>query len=136
MPRETKEQKEAREEAQRQAREEALKEFRQILPKRLFEMQAIAQTIGISVHTKMIESGPEVTFSCVVESSRYLDETVEETLNYESQPWEVDAVESWIHTKKREYDAKMRRSQIAKDLIAKLSDEEKTALKENIHLMR
>lgn len=100
------------------------------LPKRLMDMQALATSIGIVVDVILTEQGPSVHF---YNESR--KGGMDETLTYTSEEWEVNMVEDTLKQRKKTQDAIAARTILARGIIAKLSTEEKLALKENSWLL-
>ncbi len=102
-------------------------EFLKTLPKRMLDVQALANLVGVDTEVKLRENGPEIIFNN--ESLGVYDEII----NYDSEEWQVAYVEERFAKLKAEKDERDARFELAKTIWANFSDLEKTALKENIH---
>jgi hypothetical protein len=126
MARETKEEKLAREAREQATAEAALEAYLQTVPKRLMDAQALAQSLGISVHVGLTENGPLVSF-------HDYNHAIDDRLTYQCDQWELESLERSLLAIKEEQEAKASRLEIARDVWAnKLTEIEKFALKENI----
>ena len=130
MARETKEQKTERLALEALEYEMEQRRFRESVPKRLFEAQALAQTLGVQVHLTMTEIGPEVNFA----EYKFFKYTFhEETLDYNTAEWMLDSLEQNLQTLKELKEAYQSRKVLAEAAFEKLTKEEKEAVKEHIH---
>jgi len=129
MPRETKEERVAREAREESERLAATAVYRASIPGRLMVAQALAQEVGITTDIRLTATGPSVRF---YESDGILDETV----CYTTEEWELEHLERILREKKDEKDARIARRELAQKTFDSLSTEQKTALKENIHYLR
>ncbi len=129
MAKETKEERITGETRRREIAERANIAYRVTIPARLMLAQAMAQEVGLRTDITLTAIGPSVRFY-----DPY-DEVFDETVCYTTEEWELEYLEK--REKKDEKVAKTRRNGIAYDVWDnKLSDEERLALKENIHLLR
>jgi len=106
------------------ARVEEEKKFRAGLPARLMDAQALARSLGVSTQVYLEEDRTHINFS--------FDNGIVEKFDYGSEPWSIDSLEATLATMKSEIEAKEARYLIAKAVFSKLTDAEKTALKEHI----
>jgi len=127
MPRKTAEEKRLEREAEEAQRKQEKEAFRLTMPARLMRLSALAQQVGIETNIRLIENG--VSLKIQNESKPYIDST----LTYDSEEWEVDMVESELNSIKAEIDARAARRALAQEVWAKLSADEKAAVKENIY---
>lgn len=130
MPRETKEQKDARlaaEQAYLLAKRIA---YRATIPAKLVELQALASAAGVSTNVKLTPTCPKVEFYRWNCDSRNND--FEETLTYDSEQHEVEYVELRMKGFKEKIDARAARHKLAQDTFNTLTQEQKEALKEFI----
>lgn len=126
MARETKEDKQARVQREEAEAAVALAAYRATIPNRLMIAQAMAQEVGITTTITLSSTGPVVNFK----DNEHLDETI----SYTTDEWELEYLERTLREKKEAQDGRIRRRGIAQDVWShKLTLEEKTALKENIH---
>lgn len=126
MPRETVEQRAARwakEEAEMQSRKKA---FRETMPKRLIELQALAKTIGYQTEVELTETGPSVKFCS------YGQHDTDYILTYDSEEWEVESAQNSFLDIKAQQEAKAARHKLAQDTFNTLTKEQKDAIKEHI----
>lgn len=107
--------------------------YKKSLPKRMMEAQALAKTVGIEADVSMIESGPEITFRFPYSAG---DGAYGTQINYQTEEWEMENLESVLQERKEEYDAKTSRKALAQVVWSKLTPAEQAALKEHIHWMR
>ena len=134
MERETKEERRALEEAEEFGKAQAaLEEYYDSLPKRMMEAQALASEVGIRTSITLTPKGAAVTFHWPDDSNNY---SYDEIINYETEPWELDLVETKLKELKAAKVAAELRLQIAKDVYAKLSETERACLKEFINYLR
>lgn len=130
MPRKTAEEKRLEREAQEAQREQEKEAFRLTMPARLMRLSALAQQVGIETNIRLIEDG--VSLRIQNDSKPYIDST----LTYNSEVWEVEMIEQELNDIKAEQDAITARRELALTVWAKLSDNEKLAVKENIYNLR
>jgi hypothetical protein len=131
MTRETKDQRELRRAAEAHSALIAAEAFRAGLPKRMLEIQANAVDADMGTEVRLTQTGPSLR---IWENGEGF---FEETITYETEEWEVEHTERHIRDLKEAKDGRIRRRGIAEDVWAnKLLDEEKSALKENIHFLR
>lgn len=128
MARETKIEKDARLAREQQAAEEALAAYTRTVPKRLADAQALAQSVGVSTQVTLTESGPSVYF---YDSNTNFDDHA----TYQIDEWELEYIERKLRDLKEEQDAKLRRKLVADAAWARLSTEERTAIKEHIYTL-
>jgi len=103
----------------------AAAEFRQSMPKRLFELTAAAQAEGVRVETNLTETGPEVKF--------YFTEGYDaDVITYETEFWIVESVEDHVSKIRQSRIDREARKILARTAFNKLTEEEKSALKEFI----
>jgi hypothetical protein len=131
MPRETAVERNlrlARENAEREALTEA---YRASIPARMMVASALAQEVGISTNISLTPIGPSVRF---YDDSRegYFDATI----CYTTEEWELEHLEEHLREKKAEKDARAARLNLAKKTFDSLSEDQRVALKENIHYLR
>lgn len=117
--------------AELEAAEEA--RFKDGLPKRIFEIYALAQNLEISCFVKLEETGPCLCFDHDDERNHlYLDEK----LTYKSSQYEVEFVESKLATEKQRKDQIEAEKNTARAAWDTLSAEQQRCLKEHIVWMR
>lgn len=130
MPRETKEEIAARRAEEERQREVERKEFLVTLPKRMFEAQALAQSLSISTVLSLTDKGPSLHF--YNDDNPYIDTTI----NYDSNFWEMDSIEDTLKTLKVAADARAARRKRAQEVFSGLSVEDREAIKENIYSLK
>lgn len=103
------------------------------LPKRLMDAQALACDCGVSTHVNLTVNGPSARFEYEDHShNRYIDTT----LTYQSEEWEVESLEGTLRALKAANDAAVARRNLAQSVFNRLTDDEKVAIRENIHYLR
>jgi len=134
MPRETKEQKQLRWAAEEHAALVAKQNFKMTMPAKLAELRKLAPDAGVNVRIDLTETGPIVEFTRWNHDNRGND--FEETITYDTEQWEVESIERRLHEFREEINSRIRRRGVAEDTWARLTAEEKAAVKEFIiHLM-
>lgn len=126
MAKETREQRtlrEAREAEQALVEREA---FRQTMPERLSKLVDRYKSIGVYPDIKLMESGPRVLFDH--EGEFY----VHSYLTYDSDHWEVEAVEQAVEEECSRREFAKQRFALAGVAWAKLSKDEQSAIREFI----
>lgn len=136
MARETKEERLARQAAEEAAAAARVAEFRKTIPAKLVMMQAIANQVGVSCTVSLTETGPAVHFDLNEYKNNRESTVIDETLRYDSDPWEVEYVETKLNDMKAEQEAKAARLKMAQDHFNTLSPAMVAAIKENIYLLR
>ena len=126
MVKETKEERQLRREREAAAEQQALIEFRAGLPKRIFEAQALASTIGVCATVVLTPDGPSVTFSWHEEGDQY---STEETVNYYADEWRIDYIERKLQEIKETQEENKRKLVRAKEIMNGLDDYDKDCLK-------
>ncbi len=132
MAKETKEERAEGERRRREIAERAQAAFRLTLPKRMMDAQALATTLGLSVNISLTPIGPSMS----IFSDDRNDDFFEGEINYESEEWQVDHLDESLQRRKEKKEAAEARLALAKTVFAKLTQEEKDALKEFIHYCR
>ena len=107
--------------------------FKAGLPKRLMDAQALASYCGIAVHIELIESGPSVRFEYEDHHNKFY---IDSTLTYDSDEWEVSDLEGSLASLKAKQDKEAARRVLAQSAFAKLTDDEKSAMKDYIHYLK
>jgi hypothetical protein len=128
MPRETKEERELRRAAEAHAALIAKEEFKKTMPARLMVMQALAREICVSTRVDLTATGPSVTFSRYDHPNNCFE--FEETITYDSEEWEVEHMERKLRELREERDARNARLAVAQEVFARLTPEERLAVKE------
>ena len=119
-------------EAKRKAEEEAYRiAFRASIPKRLAALKEAAEQVGVTTELELTATGPQVRFFNEGKIHNF-----DETLSYDSDEWDIGWIETQVRGLKEEQDAREARRTLATAAFAKLSEEEKVALKEFIHYLR
>lgn len=138
MAKETKEERNARLAVERVDAEiaENAKEalYRKSLPKRMLEVQALAQVVGLPTSVSLIESGPEISIRFPYSDKKEGSYGVE--INYDTEEWEMENVERNLQELKEEFESKLSRRAVAQAIWTKLTTVEQVALKENIYSLR
>jgi hypothetical protein len=101
------------------------------LPKRLMDAQARAGKLGVRSEVTLTETGPEVSF--------YNDKRghyVETTLSYNSDEWEVEALEQDLQQLQDKHDLAEKRRECAQSAWNNLTEDQKSCLREYINWMR
>ena len=114
-------------------RQEHLVMYKASIPKRLMDAQALAASLGIAVHVSLTATGPSVRFEY---EDHHGNDYIDETITYETEEWELENLESILAARKAKRDAYDARRVVADGVWARLSDDEKVALKEHILWMR
>ena len=129
---ELKKQQKAEQEAKRKAEQDAeVAAYKAGLPKRLMNAQKNAERLGVRTEVTLTETGPEVSF--------YNDEKgyyVETTLNYNSEVWEVEHLESELWTLHERAELAQKRRECAQSVWNTLEEDQKSCLREYITWMR
>jgi hypothetical protein len=115
-----------REEAELQRHHEA---FLETIPKRMAEIQVLAESLCVGYRLALTEVGPELIFN---------DEGhgfIEQTMHYGSQEWEVTLIHDKLLSIRREIDAKTERLVLAKEVVGKMTTEEKAVIAEFSYLL-
>lgn len=133
MPRETKEQRAARQEQEQLAEQARLAEYRASVPARLMAASALAVSVGVSANVSLTPTGPAVHFQ-----SDWSGDAAgfDETITYETDEWELEYVERHLRTLKEEQDARAERRAVAQEVFDNLTPEQRAAVKENISWLR
>ena len=96
----------------------------------MMEAQALAGEVGVDTRVALTPTGPEVFF---IWRNHETDYTMEDSISYESEEWQVDYVETKLRDLKTAILAARMRKQIAQDVWAnKLTETEKACVKEFI----
>ena len=101
------------------------------LPKRLMDAQARASKLGVKSEVTLTETGPEVVF--------YNEETghyIETTLSYNSDEWEVEALEHDLQQLQNRQDLAEKRRAVAQSAWSNLTEDQQSCLREYITWMR
>lgn len=116
-------------EAEKAARElEAAAElaaYKAGLPQRLVEAKEKAEKLGVRVEIDLTHEGPVVSF--------YADDpecSIEDTLTYNSNSWEVEYLEGRLCRLQARQDLQRQRMETARSAWATLSDDQKSCLRE------
>ena len=119
-------------EAKRKAEEEAYRvAFRASMPKRLTALKEAAEQVGVTTELDLYNTGPQVRFFNEGKLRNF-----DEILNYNSDEWDIEWIENQVKDLKAEQDAREARRNLASAAFAKLSEDERVALKEFIHYLR
>ena len=111
----------------------ALAAFREALPKRLMDAQALAGSIGVATHVELTATGPSIRFEYENHSK---DIYFDHILTYQSNEWEIDGLEKLLQRiTDMQAECKVRMA-YAKNVFDKLTDEEKSCMKEYIHYLK
>jgi len=114
-------------------KQEHLAMYKASVPKRLMEAQALASWLGIAVHVSLTATGPSVRFE---EENHHDKLYIDETITYETEEWELENLERTLAELKIKSDAYDSRRIVANGVWARLSDDEKFALKEHLIFLR
>jgi len=114
-------------------KQEHLAMYKASVPKRLMEAQALASWLGIAVHVSLTATGPSVRFE---EENHHDKLYIDETITYETEEWELENLEATLASLKAKRDAYDSRRIVANGVWARLSDDEKFALKEHLIFLR
>jgi len=133
MARETKEDRAAREQREQEAAEAALAVYRASIPARLMHATALASGLGVSADVSLTATGPSVHFYTPWEENKI---GIDERITYETEEWELEAVERMLAQLKEEQDARAARRVVAQSVFDSLSTEQKAAIKEHIYMLR
>jgi hypothetical protein len=114
-------------------------EYRAGLPARLMNIVALANSVGASVDINLIKSGPAIRIQIkhrewddhVVAWTKSLDET----LTYDSEEWQVESVEWFLTNRQKEVEQKEQRRTLATVCWSSLTNEQRSALKEFMHIL-
>ena len=113
--------------------QEHLAMYKASIPKRLMDAQALAVSLGVAVHVSLTATGPSVRFE---EENHHDRLYIDETITYETEEWEFEGLENVLAGLKAKKDASDARRIVANGVWARLSDDEKVALKEHFIWMR
>jgi hypothetical protein len=105
---------------------EQRKRYLLTVPKRLVELISKAQKIGIHTVVELTENGPLVKFRN--DKDPYIDDVA----TYDMDEWQLDELEHSVQRAQDLIDAKMNRKNAAIAAWAKLTEEERTGIEENI----
>lgn len=124
---ETPEEKEAR--LALEARE--LAAYRDTVPKRMMDAVALARSLGVHVNITLVYDSPCAEFTFYHDGW-----TSEDSITYTSEEWKLMALEVELRAMKEAQDAKEARRKLAQEIFDKLSNEEKSAIKEHIQQLK
>jgi hypothetical protein len=111
----------------------ALAAFKAELPKRLMDAQALAGSLGVATHVELTTTGPSIRFEYENHSK---DIYFDHILTYQSNEWEIDGLEKLLQRITDVQDECKVRMACAKNVFDKLTDEEKSCMKEYIHYLK
>ena len=114
-------------------KEAAAAKYKAELPKRMMEAQALAQRIGVTTEVELTEIGPQVSFHCENDTDKWY---INEVVGYDTEDWELEYLEDKLNTIKATQDARAARREFAQSAFSKLTDDEKTCIKEFIYYLR
>lgn len=130
MARLTKEEREAATLEYNRQEQERVKQYKESIPILLFDIQALASSLGIGTYVGLTSAGPTLD----IRNSD--DPFFKVTLTYNSEEWEIEDTRQKLDTEKSRRDAKAAQYLVAKSAFDKLSDEEKIAIVENVYSLK
>jgi hypothetical protein len=133
MPRETREERDARLAREEAAAQVALEAYLASVPKRLMEAQALANSLYVSTSVTLGPAGPIVHFE--YESEKY-KVFIDSTLTYQTEEWELESLESQLAKVKEARDEEAARLKVAQTAWEKMTPLERTVIKEFIYQLR
>lgn len=112
---------------------EKLATYKVSLPGRLAGAKNLADSLGVRTDISLLTSGPEVFFRCDDSTN---DVYIETRISYETEEWLMEELEDQLRLLKEKIDACEKRKQLAIEVFGRLTQDEKTVVKEFIHYLR
>ena len=107
--------------------------YKETVPKRLMDAQALANQLGVATSVELTATGPSVEFRCENHTSQiYIDDV----FTYSTEEWELETLERKLKDLKKAQDEYRDRRIVADMVWDKLTPDQKRALKEYIAYLK
>ena len=107
--------------------------YKETVPKRLMDAQALANQLGVATSVELTATGPSVNFRCEDHVNNiYIDDII----TYDTEEWELESLEGKLKDLKKAQDEYADRRIVANAVWDKLTPDQKRAVKEHIAYLK